>query len=304
MLTKVSIVLFYLRVFPYDGFRLAGQTVLGFVVLSSMISFFCVTFQCLPVQYNWDKDIHNAKCLDVNTLTYAHAGISVAQDVMILLLPIPWIIPLQLRRIQKIGMVIMFQAGAFACITAIVRLRFLTQFGGTNSTDPLWDTSHATMWSAAEVNSAIICSCLPAMRALWKTSREVYSNQSQPDSAKKRRRGFSPSWYGQGMNFFASKLETPQPPLHEEHDLDRTQSWVQNKDADRYYRSQHPLMITQRDLGSSENDDKNNRKAKKKSAYLPDLKEEPDLERNYSRASDRISVRTDSHSRAASPRIF
>jgi len=31
------------------------------------------------------------------------------------------------------------------------------------------------MWTAAEVNSAIVCSCLPAIRALFKTGRKVTS---------------------------------------------------------------------------------------------------------------------------------
>ena len=85
---------------------------IAFVVLSGVTILLCQILQCLPVQYNWDKSIKDAKCIDVNTLTYAHAGINIFQDVLILALPIPWLLRLKLELHQKIGLIIMFQVGA------------------------------------------------------------------------------------------------------------------------------------------------------------------------------------------------
>jgi hypothetical protein len=69
-----------------------------------------------------------------------------------LVLPISELSTLKLGKKQKIGVFFVFQVGALyatpsilyqvpadshsACITAMIRLRFLAQFGGTKSLDP------------------------------------------------------------------------------------------------------------------------------------------------------------------------
>jgi hypothetical protein len=270
MLTKVSILLFYMRVFPSRGFHMLCNTLLGFVVLAGTVILLCQLLQCLPVRFNWDKSIHNAKCINVNALTYAHAGINIFQDVLILALPIPWIMRLKLQPNQKIGLVIMFQVGAFACVTAVVRLRFLAEFGGTNSTDPLWENADCTIWTAAETNSAIVCSCLPAIRALYKTSRKAAN-----ESSSKRRSLTVLSARGAGGGVFSSRSKSSShPDTIEEHRLDLAEEWDQkHAEADRRH---GPITITHTDLGSS---------GRGRRVYLPDLKEEPDLEMRHSNGS-------------------
>jgi hypothetical protein len=270
MLTKVSILLFYMRVFPSRGFHMLCNTLLGFVVLAGTVILLCQLLQCLPVRFNWDKSIHNAKCINVNALTYAHAGINIFQDVLILALPIPWIMRLKLQPNQKIGLVIMFQVGAFACVTAVVRLRFLAEFGGTNSTDPLWENADCTIWTAAETNSAIVCSCLPAIRALYKTSRKAAT-----EASSKRRSLTVLSARGAGGGVFSSRSKSSShPDTVEEHRLDLAEEWDQkHAEADRRH---GPITITHTDLGSS---------GRGRRVYLPDLKEEPDLEMRHSNGS-------------------
>jgi hypothetical protein len=105
---------------------------------------------------HWDKSIPNGRCLNVNTLTYTHAAISIFQDLIILVLPIAELSSLKLERRRKIAVFFVFQVGALyakphipslasadlysACVTAMIRLRYLAQFGGTKSLDP-------TCWS-------------------------------------------------------------------------------------------------------------------------------------------------------------
>ena len=85
---------------------------LGLVILPTFIILLLQLLQCLPVAYNWDKSIANAKCLNINALTYAHASINIAQDLVILALPIPELLPIKLNLQQKIGLIVMFQVGA------------------------------------------------------------------------------------------------------------------------------------------------------------------------------------------------
>ena len=264
MLTKVSILLFYLRVFPSRGFHITCNTVLGFVVLSGTVIVLCQLLQCLPVQYNWDKSIHHVKCINVNVLTYAHAALNIFQDVLILALPVPWILRLRLELNQKICLVIMFQVGAFACITAIVRLRFLTEFKGTNSTDPLWENAASTIWTAAETNSAIVCSCLPAIRALYKTGRKFAS-----EASSKRKSVTIVSGKGGAGGIRSNRSKSSYPSTIEEHHLELADEWVQkDAEADRRHA---PITITRMDLSTSST-------GSGRKADMPELREEPDLE--------------------------
>lgn len=112
LLTKVSILLFYLRIFPRRGFQNIIKVMLVFVICSGVVLLFLQVFQCLPVAYNWDKSILDGRCLSINTLAYTHAGLSIVQDVIILVLPISELSALKLGKKQKLGVFFVFQVGA------------------------------------------------------------------------------------------------------------------------------------------------------------------------------------------------
>jgi hypothetical protein len=66
------------------------------------------------MSYNWEgwKDNNEAKkCLDLTALAYASAAINIAQDVFILVLPIPWLLKLNTTRKKKINILGMFNMG-------------------------------------------------------------------------------------------------------------------------------------------------------------------------------------------------
>ena len=123
LLTKVSILVFYLRIFPGRQFRNITKAVLVFVILSGVTILFIQIFQCLPVAYNWDKSIPGARCVNINALTYTHAAMSITQDLIILILPVPELVSLKLERKQKIGLFLVFQVGAL-CVDHLSLSRF------------------------------------------------------------------------------------------------------------------------------------------------------------------------------------
>jgi hypothetical protein len=110
-ITKMSILLFYLRIFPRRAFRITTYLVLGFVALSGIVILFLQIFQCSPIAYNWDRSINGGKCLNINVLSYSHAGMTIVQDFAILLLPIPELVLLKMERNKKIGIILVFQIG-------------------------------------------------------------------------------------------------------------------------------------------------------------------------------------------------
>jgi hypothetical protein len=68
-------------------------------------------FQCRPLSYVWNKNLHGGKCIDFNSATWANGAINILQDLIIIALPIPEVRKLQLGRKKKIGLYIMFGLG-------------------------------------------------------------------------------------------------------------------------------------------------------------------------------------------------
>ncbi|KAK4655854.1 hypothetical protein QC762_306080 [Podospora pseudocomata] len=167
-LTKISILCFYLRIFPQLHFRTITLVVMTWVGLSGLIFVFCQIFQCAPISFIWEGwrkgEFGPFSCLDINALGYTTAAFSIAQDIVILVMPLPLLIKLNVNVRSKICIIVMFSLGIFALITSCVRLWALYDFG--DSVNPTWDYTNALIWTGLEVGVSIIVTSLPAIRVL------------------------------------------------------------------------------------------------------------------------------------------
>ncbi|EKD20295.1 uncharacterized protein L3040_007303 [Drepanopeziza brunnea f. sp. 'multigermtubi'] len=165
---KSSILVFYLRVFTPRWFCILDIITLIAVVLSWLGTTFATIFQCSPMTAIWDRAVPS-KCIDVNSLSYATGSISVVLNLIILILPIPLLFRLRMGLKKKLSLLLMFGLGSLACITSGIRLKYLIAFA--TSKDPSYlpltgDNAVPAIWSFVELCVALICACLPAMRAL------------------------------------------------------------------------------------------------------------------------------------------
>lgn len=104
-------VAFYLQVFHDRRFRIVCWVVLGYIVLSTCIIQFLTIFACTPIQSFWDRDI-KGKCLDVGAIGFANSANAILQDLIILIMPMPSLFKLQMKRWRKIAVAFMFAVGA------------------------------------------------------------------------------------------------------------------------------------------------------------------------------------------------
>ncbi|KAH7084021.1 hypothetical protein FB567DRAFT_551017 [Paraphoma chrysanthemicola] len=162
-LVKASLIFLYLQIFQGHRFRIACYTVLAYIGLSALIIQFLTIFSCLPIESFWNRDI-KGKCLNVTAIGYANSANAILQDLIILILPMPNLFRLKMKKWRKIVVAVMFAVGAFGCITTIIRLRSLLHFG--ISVDPTWDYTDVSIWTGAELASGIVCASLPAIRQL------------------------------------------------------------------------------------------------------------------------------------------
>ncbi|KAM7193358.1 hypothetical protein V8F20_008408 [Naviculisporaceae sp. PSN 640] len=167
-LTKISILVFYLRIFPSTTFRAITYIIILWIAISGIVSVFIQIFQCTPVSFIWEgwKRGHFGphRCLDVHALGFATAALGAAQDLVIIIMPLPLLAKLNVSRRCKIEIIIMFSLGVFVTITSCVRLWSLISFG--ESANPTWDYTNIIIWTGLEVAVSIIVTSLPAIRVL------------------------------------------------------------------------------------------------------------------------------------------
>ncbi|KAL4914877.1 hypothetical protein BDW62DRAFT_219816 [Aspergillus aurantiobrunneus] len=158
-----AIVTLYLRIFPTPRFVLAARIVLAIITIYGLWTVISAFLNCLPVNSFWDTSVPG-RCIPKAFLWFFNGGLNIATDLAILVLPIPVLSHLRLPKRQKVGVILIFATGGFACVTSMVRLNYLTV--ATNTTDPTRDNGPIALWSQIELNSGIICCCLPPLQPL------------------------------------------------------------------------------------------------------------------------------------------
>ncbi|KAH8890587.1 hypothetical protein GQ53DRAFT_721375 [Thozetella sp. PMI_491] len=165
-LLKMSLLLFFLRIFPTPLVRRLLWGTVALNIMYGLTFIFIGIFQCRPISFYWDKwdGEHQGSCMNINSVGWANAAISIALDVWMLAIPLSQLRSLNLHWKKKIGVGIMFSVGTFVTVVSILRLQSLVSFA--TSTNLTWDQFDVSNWSTIEINVGIICACLPTMRLI------------------------------------------------------------------------------------------------------------------------------------------
>ncbi|KAF9699389.1 hypothetical protein EKO04_002689 [Ascochyta lentis] len=188
--SKISILCFYLRVFPNKDFRRLIYGVMGLSMAYTVAFFFATTFQCTPVShawYQWDG-LHQGKCNDIHLQGWIAAGINIVLDALVMILPLKHLAGLNMNLKRKVMVIAMFSVGIIVIIISSLRLYTLAHFA--KSTNITWDYFEAGYWSLLEIDVSIICGCMPAHRLLisrmWpKIKLTFHSGQGNSDISSK-----------------------------------------------------------------------------------------------------------------------
>ncbi|KAK7404082.1 hypothetical protein QQX98_010140 [Neonectria punicea] len=161
---KISILTFYWRMFRVTNIKVAIQVLVGCSIIWILARTFLTTFHCIPVQAFWDFTIKDAKCvIQSNKFFFGTVLAHVIIDVAILVLPIVQIQRLQLPKMQKVGIILMFMFGILVCVAGLVIVGVSTTFDN-HSEDMTWNLAPIITWATVEVNLVTISACLPTIR--------------------------------------------------------------------------------------------------------------------------------------------
>ncbi|KAJ8111287.1 hypothetical protein OPT61_g6080 [Boeremia exigua] len=170
-LTKISILLFYLRIFPRTGLRKAIWVTIILCILYLFALCTSIALQCIPVRISWERwdGEHHGKCININVDAWCAAIINIILDLVVIALPIRELNKLAMGRLRKMGVMLMFLGGLFITIVSMLRLKYLIQFN--NTTNLTWDYLPIAYWSAVESHVGIMVACFPAIRSLESSIR-------------------------------------------------------------------------------------------------------------------------------------
>ncbi|KAF9698966.1 hypothetical protein EKO04_002858 [Ascochyta lentis] len=165
-LTKISILLFYLRIFPQVGVRKAIWFTVVLCVLYIITFVTATALQCIPIRIAWEHwdGEHHGKCIDLNSDAWCSAAVNIVLDLIVILLPMRELKKLAMSRRRKFGVMLMFLGGLFITVVSMLRLKYLIQFAHTENVT--WDYLPIGYWSAVESHVGVMVACLPAIRSL------------------------------------------------------------------------------------------------------------------------------------------
>ncbi|KFY44065.1 hypothetical protein V495_03648 [Pseudogymnoascus sp. VKM F-4514 (FW-929)] len=163
ILTKLSIIFQYKRIFTTPMINRLCNIMLGVLVVYGLWTIVGSIVMCIPVAAFWDESI-KGHCMNRLQFWFANAGVNIATDIIIFAIPMPLLKQLQLPKKQKIGLMFVFGFGAFVCVTSIIRLKSLYEI--SVSPDTALDGVNAGIWSGIEINVALACASLPAIKPL------------------------------------------------------------------------------------------------------------------------------------------
>ncbi|KAK4042788.1 hypothetical protein C8A01DRAFT_33183 [Parachaetomium inaequale] len=167
-LAKMSILIFFLRLFSAPQIRAATHGVLAFIILANVTLVGMQIFQCMPLEANWEAwrlgYSEPFQCINVSYFAIAAAGLNILQELMLITLPMPALAQLEMSRRAKLSAVGLFALGILTTMMSAIRLAFIIP--AADSPNITWDYTDSIIWGGIETAFTLTIPCLPAVRAL------------------------------------------------------------------------------------------------------------------------------------------
>ncbi|CAO2647500.1 Nn.00g084220.m01.CDS01 [Neocucurbitaria sp. VM-36] len=177
---KLSILFQYFRLFAEttssthtSQYRIARRLIWSLIVLTSLwglTSFLLALFSCSPIAKNWNPSLAG-RCIGWGTkdpdkffaMFLGHSVSNMVLDILVLLLPVPFLGMLRLAGKSRAGLITLFILGCLVGAVAIGRIIALSV--NRAGTVPVIDMSYYTpaiyIFGVLEVNIAIVAASIP-----------------------------------------------------------------------------------------------------------------------------------------------
>lgn len=171
--TKLSVLLFYKRVFRGEFFNAVVWANIGIVSVWTSAFFFANLLQCYPIAVNWSEyGADPYQCINTNEMYLAQAWSDIFTDLAILAVPIPCIWALQMPAKHKFAVSGIFLLGLLTVGAGTAKLVVIKKVIDWSSSaygngDITWMQSPSIYWGMIESSLGIVGACLPLFRPLF-----------------------------------------------------------------------------------------------------------------------------------------
>lgn len=168
ILCKLSITVQCYRVLRTPKMRQFFRIYFVILVLYGLWTLFGSIFTCWPVEYYWTFLVPGSEgsCMSKGGVTYSNAALNILTDLVLIVIPAPLLWGLQIPKRQRIILMCLFGVGTFATVISVVRLHALYVIDTSPPAEQSIQGVSIAIWSGIEINTAIICASVPAMRPL------------------------------------------------------------------------------------------------------------------------------------------
>ncbi|KAJ5212719.1 uncharacterized protein N7498_004365 [Penicillium cinerascens] len=207
---KASLCLSYLRLLSGTSksfYRIVIWVVITISTVGHVVGTLVLLLDCSPVQRAWNTTVQGT-CLPVGATFYGLAIFTIICDVMIIFLPIPLLLQLNIKPAQKAGVVCLFLLGLFTTICSILRLTQIHRvaYGDGNST-------MLVLWGTIEFNVGNIVTCVPYLAPLLKGYVRDFGSTSGRKYYDSRGRNYAmENWSKEQRSHLQSSASGPLPP--------------------------------------------------------------------------------------------
>lgn len=155
--------IFYYRLSPVNWYRYSIYFTAFITVAAFTSVWFAVEFACTPIEAAWNlRLMATAKCIDRPPVYMLQAVMGGVTDIMLMVLPLPIVLRLQMSWKQKAAVGAWFGTGIITLIAALARLWILVPT--MKKTDTTFVLADGTLWLIVEANLITICGSLPTFR--------------------------------------------------------------------------------------------------------------------------------------------
>uniref|UniRef100_A0A8H7NC53 Rhodopsin domain-containing protein n=1 Tax=Bionectria ochroleuca TaxID=29856 RepID=A0A8H7NC53_BIOOC len=166
--SKLAILSLYWRLFKFSSIRIPIITLYTIVAVWLVIRTFMIFLRCSPVAAYWDDSIPGGHCnIKDSAFFFGTMLPHFLLDVIILALPVVEVSRLRLRMGQKIAIIALFLVGVVVCVASVNGL-ILSISADPYTTQMPYDYAITYTWGGVEVNIAVVSSCFPLLRPIFR----------------------------------------------------------------------------------------------------------------------------------------
>ncbi|KAI1772959.1 hypothetical protein F4818DRAFT_129498 [Hypoxylon cercidicola] len=197
---KASFLFFYMRVFAIQKQSFIFKFLAGFitfVVIWAVTFFFTTLFECgRDFGAIWDsQNEFQRRCTNTMNLVFALCISDFVTDILIIAIPVPLVLRLNLSTRQKVGVCSMFLLGGGTVVASLIRfIMMVGSFKGDfdMTADNILGVTACMYWGMVECGVGVFAACLPTIQFLFRrwvwepavsSTKSMFSSRSSRSSA-------------------------------------------------------------------------------------------------------------------------